>query len=244
MIVDCDGTIIGPSQEISPAVKEALRKAAKFTRVSFCTGRPATWVLSLARELGLTTAHIVEAGARVVDSNGVALWQKLIPAAMLHDLWSRASNLELRVGAQINGAEVDMWTPNETDVAVSHLYCRHNDRARIEGFIEDIKHDLPTVHPILSHFQFDNKPITWIADITADGANKQHGLMHLARIEHIDLKKTMAVGDGYNDFPLFLACGFRVAMGNAPPELKAIANFVAPHIDDDGLVDVIERFVL
>lgn len=244
MIVDCDGTIIGPSQEISPAVKDALRKANAKTRVSFCTGRPASWVLDLAAELGFHNAHIVEAGARVVASDGAVLWEKLIPKTTVHELWSRARNLGLRVGAQINGQDVYTWSPNETDRSVSHLYCSNPDRSRIEGFIEEVKNDVPSVHAILSRFQLGDAPVSWVADLTADGANKQHGLLHLARIEKIDLKKTMAVGDGYNDFPLFLACGFRVAMGNAPAELKAIADYVAPHIDDDGLVDVIERFVL
>lgn len=54
----------------------------------------------------------------------------------------------------------------------------------------------------------------------------------------------MAVGDGYNDYPLLMAAGFKVAMGNAVPEVKAIADYIAPSVDEDGAADVIEKFIL
>ena len=41
-----------------------------------------------------------------------------------------------------------------------------------------------------------------------------------------------------------MACGLKVAMGNAIPELKEIADYVAPSVDDDGVADVIEKFIL
>ena len=40
------------------------------------------------------------------------------------------------------------------------------------------------------------------------------------------------------------ACGFGIAMGNAPGALRAIAHHVAPTVDDDGLAAAIEEFVL
>lgn len=33
-------------------------------------------------------------------------------------------------------------------------------------------------------------------------------------------------------------------MGNAEPELKAIADFIAPSVDEDGVATVIEKFIL
>ncbi len=54
----------------------------------------------------------------------------------------------------------------------------------------------------------------------------------------------IGVGDSYNDFPLLMACGLKVAMGNAAPELKEIADYIAPTVEEDGVVDVIKRFVL
>ena len=52
------------------------------------------------------------------------------------------------------------------------------------------------------------------------------------------------MGDGYNDFPLLMASGLKIAMGNAVPELKEIADFVAPTVEEDGVAVIIEKFIL
>jgi len=41
-----------------------------------------------------------------------------------------------------------------------------------------------------------------------------------------------------------MACGLKVAMGNATEDLKEIADYIAPTVDEDGVADVIEKFVL
>jgi hydroxymethylpyrimidine pyrophosphatase-like HAD family hydrolase len=73
---------------------------------------------------------------------------------------------------------------------------------------------------------------------------KLHGVLDVSKILDIKTEDIIGIGDGDNDFPLLMACGFRVAMGNAVDGLKDIADYVAPSVFDDGLVDVIERFVI
>jgi hydroxymethylpyrimidine pyrophosphatase-like HAD family hydrolase len=41
-----------------------------------------------------------------------------------------------------------------------------------------------------------------------------------------------------------MACGFKVAMGNAVPELKAIADYIAPSVEEDGLAHVLEKYII
>ena len=80
--------------------------------------------------------------------------------------------------------------------------------------------------------------------VTGSEASKLHGIVEVARILNIKTEEIIGVGDGYNDFPLLLACGLKVAMGNAIPELKAIADFIAPTVEEDGVAVVLEKFVL
>jgi len=75
-------------------------------------------------------------------------------------------------------------------------------------------------------------------------ATKLHGVEEIIRLLKITQQEIIGVGDGYNDFPLLLACGLKIAMGNAVPELKAIADFVAPSVEEDGVATVIEKFIL
>ena len=50
---------------------------------------------------------------------------------------------------------------------------------------------------------------------------------------------TVAVGDQRNDLEMLHWAARGVAMGNAPEEVKAVADEVAGHVDDDGLVPVL-----
>ncbi|KKS86821.1 MAG: hypothetical protein UV61_C0006G0022 [Candidatus Gottesmanbacteria bacterium GW2011_GWB1_43_11] len=75
-------------------------------------------------------------------------------------------------------------------------------------------------------------------------ASKLHGIHRVSQLLPVEPHEIIGVGDGYNDFPLLMACGLKIAMGNAVPDLKAIADFVAPGVEEDGVAVVIEKFIL
>ncbi len=60
---------------------------------------------------------------------------------------------------------------------------------------------------------------------------------------HIPIEATMALGDGSNDMTMIEASGIGVAMGNAIPELKALADFVTASNDEAGVSVAIGRFL-
>lgn len=113
-----------------------------------------------------------------------------------------------------------------------------------ESLAEDIQKELSPRSDIISH-----KIVAWkqgaiSLSITHVGATKQHAIFEAAKILGIETHEIIGVGDGYNDFPLLMACGLKVAMGNAVPELKAIADYIAPSVEEDGVADVIKKFIL
>jgi hydroxymethylpyrimidine pyrophosphatase-like HAD family hydrolase len=81
-------------------------------------------------------------------------------------------------------------------------------------------------------------------NVTHPAVDKGAALVALTAHLGIPLERVLALGDGPNDAPLLALAGFAVAMGNATEPLKAIATFIAPDVDDDGMAVAIERFVL
>jgi len=77
----------------------------------------------------------------------------------------------------------------------------------------------------------------WL-DIAAEGVSKASALEIVRRRLRVPLARTVAAGDQRNDLEMlsWAACG--VAMGNAPDEVRAVADLVTGHVDDDGLADV------
>ena len=55
---------------------------------------------------------------------------------------------------------------------------------------------------------------------------------------------TIGIGDGENDMEMLKACGVGIAMGNANPVLKEIADYVTTDVDKDGLKKAFEHYGL
>lgn len=73
------------------------------------------------------------------------------------------------------------------------------------------------------------------ADILDKHGSKARGIQAALNQLGLTMADAMAFGDGMNDIEMMQAVGFGVAMGNAVDELKAIADYVCPSIDEDGI---------
>ena len=49
-------------------------------------------------------------------------------------------------------------------------------------------------------------------------------------------------GDGLNDRQMFRDAPFAIAMGNAIPQLKELADYVCPSADEDGIYRACQHF--
>ena len=77
------------------------------------------------------------------------------------------------------------------------------------------------------------------------GVDKAASLERLFEIIGVDKEDTVACGDGFNDMSMIEYAGVGVAMANAKDEVKAVADVVTEKSnDEDGLLEIIERFFL
>ena len=68
--------------------------------------------------------------------------------------------------------------------------------------------------------------------------------MHFIQQElGISPEETIAVGDGATDISMFEYAAVKVAIGNAEDQVKAKANYIAPSVQDDGIIDVINKYI-
>ena len=75
-------------------------------------------------------------------------------------------------------------------------------------------------------------------------ASKGRAVAHVAEHFGIARSETVAVGDSGNDLSMIQWAGVGVAMANASPDVRAAADWIAPAALDDGVVHVVERYVL
>lgn len=81
-------------------------------------------------------------------------------------------------------------------------------------------------------------------ELNAPGVNKGRGLMALA--EYLGLRKdqVMACGDSGNDLEMVRLAGLGVAMANAFPEVKEVADVITLDNNHDGVAAAIETYAL
>ena len=85
--------------------------------------------------------------------------------------------------------------------------------------------------------------LPWNIEINSSGATKGKALKMLCAALGIDVRDTLAFGDGTNDLDMIQTAGVGVAMGNAVEEVKQAADWVAPRNVENGVAAGIYRFM-
>lgn len=80
--------------------------------------------------------------------------------------------------------------------------------------------------------------------VMAPGVSKAAGVAKAAELFGVKLSEILAFGDDAGDLEMLTKCGVGVAMGNAIPELKEAADYVAETNDEDGAAKFIRGYIV
>ena len=256
VILDLDGTLIGPSEVITPVVKDAIGRLSRLLPVAIATGREASDVIRYARELGLSSLQICDGGATILNPvNGEHIWRSPLKPESARKVMARLQEMgsafiathltgSVRDYAQIPHwdltriSALDLQEETATKLAASFLGESGGGSDFEPGGGLGGENDIQTVKVFLPYNGL------WAVDFTRHGVDKALAAKQLARIWGVSTKEMAAAGDSYNDLPLLRTCGWRIAMGNAAEDVRAIAHYVAPPVEEDGLAEAIDRYVL
>lgn len=81
-------------------------------------------------------------------------------------------------------------------------------------------------------------------EIMDTNGHKGNGVQVMAEYYNIPIENTVAIGDNFNDVPMLEVAGLSVAMGNADPAVKEIADVVTLTNNEHGVAHAIEKYVL
>jgi len=265
LVLDIDGTIAGKSNEIREPVKQAIRRAmAKGIQVAIATGRMYCSALRFHQEIGSNLPMLAYQGAWIQDPATEKIYQHLaLSGAMAEQLLDYFETEPMRsllsVHFYINDQlYVRSITPE------TKLYAQRAGILPIAvGDLRQVLTDQPTkvlalcedttiIDQLLGSLRqqytpaelYLTKSVATFFEATHPGANKGTGVRYLAEsILGLAAHNVMAIGDNFNDLEMLEYAGLGVAMGNAPTDVQAIANWVAPGVEEDGAAAAIEAFI-
>ncbi len=264
--LDIDGTLLTPlpdsgfsAEEVTPAIRDAIDRAhASGCHIVLASGRAPLSMSQVLQHLDLPRDIASGEQALVVASNGAVTFsfppmkvltevtfdaREAVRAVLEHVPEAAVAVEEHGVGYRVNrhfpDGELDgemILTPLEELVAseVSRVIIRDPDSTS-EDFVSLAER---------LGLQGTNYFIGWTAwlDLAPEGVSKASGLAEICDRLGVAAEHVLAIGDGRNDIEMLEWAGRGVAMGQAPAEVKAIADYVTESVENDGAALEINRW--
>jgi hypothetical protein len=247
-------------------VKQAIRSAqAKGVQVAIATGRMYCSALRFYYEVASTLPLLAYQGAWIQDPATQQIYQHLpvsrtTAEALLDYFESDALRSLLSVHFYINDQLYVREVTPETkiyaeradiqpmpvgdlrktlDSEPTKVLALSDDTAIIEQMLGSLRKQYTPAELYLT------KSVATFFEATNPAANKGTAVRYLAEeMLGLSAQNVMTIGDNFNDVEMLEYAGLGVAMGNAPAQVQAIANWVAPDVEEDGAAAAIEAFVL
>lgn len=261
---DLDDTLLDESSKISARNKEAIRRAVDSgVKFVIATGRMFKTSVNYLDDLGLTS------DCPIINYHGALIKKSRSKEVILHKPIDNGIAISVAEEAERQGCHVSVFIEDELYIreeseysrfyqSMAHIgleevgplgsFLRNNGASptkmsiiRWDGTLDDIEAGLRGKYgKKLSILQ--SRP--YFLEITDQKATKGQTLGWLAEMEGIKPEEIIAFGDGHNDLDMVGYAGLGVAVSNARPEVKAAANLVTGSNIEDGVAEVIERYVL
>ena len=254
ILTDLDGTLLNADKEVSDRSAAVLQRAAAAgARVVIATGRPVRWLDPVKHRLPASIALCANGGIVLDLATGEVVRSHVLDGqrmlALADDL--RAQGAEFAIATE-GMPEIGMLAEEHfphpfldasarmplVDLAASpivKLLIRPGDghestvlRVLAEGYADVL---LAT-----------SSGVAGLIEVSLAGISKGTVIDGLAHEWGIAPEHAIAFGDQPNDLDMLRWAGWGVAMENADPVLKAEADEIAPHHDEDGVAQVLERW--
>ncbi|WP_416210677.1 HAD family hydrolase [Nesterenkonia sp. HG001] len=252
--LDVDGTLVNHDGHMSEAVRVAGRAVvADGHTVVVSTGRSLPATLPIIEMIGVTHGYAVCSNGGVtvrIDlelEDGYEVLDRRVfdPAPALDALQRRLPNakyaIETSAGTFLSTERFQDMSFGLWAEGTSLHKMRHAEAVRLVVNSDDATSEEFTAAVASIGLQGVTYSVGWSAwlDIAAAGVTKASSLEALREKIAAPIEVTVACGDGRNDIEMLAWAGRGVAMGQAPEEVKAVADEVTGHVDEDGLVDVL-----
>ncbi|GIP60398.1 MULTISPECIES: Cof-type HAD-IIB family hydrolase [Paenibacillus] len=262
IVLDLDDTLLRDDHTISPRTKQALMDAQEAgMKVVLASGRPTFAMTHIAKELELE-----KYGSFILSFNGAkitncatqeVLFSSTLTPETAHELYAISKQegvwIHTYVGDDIVTPAHNKYTDIEGEITGMPIVEAEDFIAAVqEPVVKVLMVDDPEklvaleskLQPQLAGELNVVRSKPFFLEFTEAGVDKGTSLHHLIQQLGIKREEVIAIGDSYNDLAMIEFAGLGVAMGNAPDDIKAVANYVTDTNMEDGVAKVVEKYML
>jgi Cof subfamily protein (haloacid dehalogenase superfamily) len=269
--IDLDGTLLSPEGRVTERAKAAVHNCLSAgLLVCFATGRNWTESKTVLDAVAHYDSAVFVGGAHVVDTKQqVTLHRTMMHSRLaaevcrdlessghavlaLQDTGTAGVDYLITADVALNPATAHWMrvtaakvhrVPSLADYRHEHtirvgIVAEPDEVARVEKELAEKFGE----RIMMMSIRVPQAGVT-VLEVFDPAVNKWEGIMHVARRHGITAEQIIAIGDDVNDVPMLTRAGLGVAMGNARPEIQAIAKRVIGHNKDEGLAEFLEELV-
>lgn len=262
IVSDLDGTLLRSDHlTVSKVTKEELhrvcRRGVRFVPAS---GRQPSAIRLIMNDIGLKTPVVGFSGAIIRDENDATVWERGLTKRQALEI--RALLKKEYPALTVSTYGGDLWIVDDASSPESVYEASVLKEQPVEGDPEKLLPENACVHKVLC--VGDPKALDAVAErlkpiypacriyksqatyleIMSGEASKSAAAAVLCRLYGLSPEETIAFGDNYNDADLIEFAGLGVAAGNAPADIRAIADLVADTNDNDGVAKVLREKIV
>ncbi|MCD9024098.1 Cof-type HAD-IIB family hydrolase [Cohnella silvisoli] len=258
--MDLDDTLLTDELTVSDATRQAMTDAiALGAHLTIATGRMFDSAQKIARQVGLNVPIITYQGSLIKNlMDEEVLYERSVPVDVAEQLYEYCLAHGLHLQSYIDDR---LHVPEENDKIRAYAkqsnipytiepdfrrVIAHEKQTKLLIIDEPARLDslLPELKALFgSKVHLTKSKPNYLEFLHPEGT-KGHALRFLAAHYGIPMEETIAMGDAMNDHEMIETAGLGVAMANAVPALKEIADYITLSNNDDGVKHVLEKFVL
>lgn len=261
LVLDIDGTLTNSKKEITDATRQAIWDIMdRGHQVILASGRPTPGMRRYEEELELRKrgGYLLSFnGARVVNCvSGEVVHQKILPLNIIPGLYQFAKEGGTGLITYLGDTVISAFEPDEyveLEARINNLPIRV-----VPDFVKFVDYDInkclltaPAEQAAVFEKELQEKygdmlsiyrSEPFFIEVMPKNVDKAASLDKMLPAIGMGQENTVCCGDGFNDISMIKYAKVGVAMGNAQPAVKEAADYITATNDEDGLVEVIEKF--
>nr|WP_294932015.1 Cof-type HAD-IIB family hydrolase [uncultured Flavobacterium sp.] len=261
LVLDMDDTLLTDDHKISELNKRVLLEAqAKGVYVVLASGRPTSAMTAYAKELelDLNDSYIISFNGAVISTvkDDLILFEQCLTPEQIHDLYDYSVKIKTHIITYLDGEIISETDSEYIEIEKEITGLPHNKVSDFKAavtkpavkcilleepsYLKEVEQNLKAAMPHLSVAM--SKP--FFLEAAQYGIDKAASIKILAEKLNIHQSEIIAVGNAGNDLTMIEYAGLGVWVDNVTPELRDRANVIVASNNDDGVAEVVQRYIL
>lgn len=261
LVLDLDDTLLKDDYSISARNKDLLLEAQnRGVKVVLASGRPTPAMLQFADELKLAhyDSYIISFNGAVVTSmkTNEVIFERSLTKEEVHSLHDFSIENKVHIITYSDKGVISETDSEYIDVELKLTGIPHHKvpsfKTEVTGtavkcilleqpdYLKQVETKLKAERTDLSVSR--SKP--FFLEVMPQGIDKAASIDFLAKKLGIIQSEIIAVGNAGNDLTMVQYAGLGIWVDNVTPELRHEADFIVASNNNDGVAEVVERFIL